>query len=83
MTAFEGVKFVYAASETCEHSCVSHEEADKKPVYKIQRRLRGFGRDWNALFVVLFFEPRNQKLDAGIVGKDLAGGGELTAEHAA
>ena len=56
MSAFEGVKIVYAASETCEHSCVSPEEDDKKPVYKIRRRLRGFGRDWDALFVVLFFE---------------------------
>lgn len=56
MDTFEGVKFVYAASETCEHSCVSADEDDKKPVYKIRRRLRGFGRDWDAVFVVLFFE---------------------------
>lgn len=56
MVSFKGVQLFYAASETCEHSCVSPDEAEKRPVYKIRRRLRGFGRDWDALFVVLFFE---------------------------
>lgn len=56
MATFEGVKLLYAASETCEHSCVSPDEEEKRPVYKIRRRLRGFGKEWDAFFVVLFFE---------------------------